>query len=313
MSVEILIDGYNLLHIAGLAHGRFHPRRFESSRQTLIQRLQQSLTPEELSHTTIVFDAHLSEHVDRRPLNLGGIQVLFSPRGRQADDLIEEILLAARQPEQILVVSSDRRLQRAARHARAGSVDSDTFMVELETRRENALHRSLEDETRPDSGAKSSSSPDLNGWPPEFADIDVEAVIREEEQRGPRHAPVRASGPLPSASSPTARNASPIPASSQASSPHSPSQASGPATGPASAATSQGGSAGTPEKSDSSPRRNVPDEPAADKISAADPDELSFWEQRIAELQEEPNSQRPAPQDRHREAFVPRKKRPGRS
>jgi hypothetical protein len=47
-------------------------------------------------------------------------------------------------------------------------------------------------------------------------------------------------------------------------------------------------------------------------LSEADPDELSFWEQRIAELQEEPDARRPAAQDRHRDASGPRKKRPGR-
>jgi len=214
MPVELLIDGYNLMHNAGFGHKSSGPGAFERARDRLLKRLQNSLSETERAHTSIVFDAQYAEQTDRRPLNLYGMTILFSPRGRQADDLIEMILAAHSHPQQVLVISSDHRLQRAARHARAGYLSSDSFLVELDGRKQESSEDTDESShSRCPNIPPEEQSPgaeELDCWLVEFRDVDVNALVREvqNESRSPAPDPPPAdkfnvaSGALPKASSP---------------------------------------------------------------------------------------------------------------
>ncbi len=181
MAVELIIDGYNLLHYAGLGNFRKGPRQFERARDQLLKRLKSRLTEEELVRTTVVFDAQYAEHADRRPMVLYGMSILFSVQGRQADDLIEDILCSSRNPRELRVVSSDQRLRQAARRMRAQEIDSDSFLVELESRAERRDQAKRE--------AELSSEPvvddeenllSIEYWLKEFGQIDIESLDRPE-------------------------------------------------------------------------------------------------------------------------------------
>jgi len=178
MDTELLIDGYNLLHHAGLRVGRLQKRTgsspFEQARDRLLKRLKDSLTEAERALTTIVFDAQHAEHVDRRPTIQFSMQVLFSAKGRQADDLIEEILCAHQQPRRVRIVSSDQRLRIAARAVGAASIDSDSFLVELDERRaDRGADRGRVSDIH-DAPPRNQSPPlTAEDWLKEFGDIDV--------------------------------------------------------------------------------------------------------------------------------------------
>lgn len=58
-------------------------------------------------------------------------EVLYAGPGRDADSLIERLIEAENAPRRLSVVSSDRRLQRAARRRRARVIPSDAFLVSL--------------------------------------------------------------------------------------------------------------------------------------------------------------------------------------
>ena len=124
----IIIDGYNLLHASGIFGAERGPRGFEQSRLALLDHLLELLGPE-AERTLVVFDA--AHDPDGLPARLqhGLIRVWFAREYPDADSLIEELL--ADDPNRgNVVVSSDRRLQVAARRQRATAIGSEQWLAE---------------------------------------------------------------------------------------------------------------------------------------------------------------------------------------
>lgn len=131
---DLLIDGYNLLHAAGLGRARYGRGDLQRARQALLRRLFQQLTPAEIARTAVVFDArhpppHLPPH-----WYIHGLRVVYAQPHGDADVLLEELIQGHSAPRQLTVVSSDHRLQRAATRRRAAAIDSDEFLDFLEHR-----------------------------------------------------------------------------------------------------------------------------------------------------------------------------------
>ena len=76
--------------------------------------------------TTIVFDAQQAPEGAPSEEMFAGMRVVFSV-GTDADSVIEQMLLEHSAPKQVLVVSSDHRLQRAATRRQAKWIESDRF------------------------------------------------------------------------------------------------------------------------------------------------------------------------------------------
>ena len=124
---------------------RHRPRRpraardLQGSREALLRFLAAAIDPKERPHTTIVFDAAdappgLAAH--RRLTK--GMTVRYASDYDDADALIEELIAANHVPRSLTVVSSDHRMQRAARRRRAPFVDSDVWFADAVRRRERA-------------------------------------------------------------------------------------------------------------------------------------------------------------------------------
>ena len=128
----LIIDGYNLMHAAGMARPSYGPGLLEKCRMRLLAFLSNRLTPSEQRRTTVVFDAADALYDVPERMKVQQMTVLFAPRGGDADSLIEELIAAHSAPRQVRVVSSDHRLQKAARRRRAGFIDSEEFVVELQ-------------------------------------------------------------------------------------------------------------------------------------------------------------------------------------
>ena len=143
MPIDVLIDGYNLLHAAGLAKAKYAPRELERRRARLLAKLKDLLDPAMLPRTTVVFDARLNPPPVRPDPPAGPITVIFAPRDREADDVVEELLAKHSSPKQVLVVSSDHRLHKAARRRGATAIDSDAFLDQLEVDRTVADSRGV--------------------------------------------------------------------------------------------------------------------------------------------------------------------------
>ena len=129
--MPLLIDGYNLLNATGIVGRGVGPPSLGRSRLALLNFLAASVDPRELTHTTVVFDAHDAPPGLPRVVQHGGIVVRFAAKHETADELIEELIRADSAPRRLVVVSSDHEIQRAARRRRAKAVNSETWYSEL--------------------------------------------------------------------------------------------------------------------------------------------------------------------------------------
>jgi predicted RNA-binding protein with PIN domain len=63
--------------------------------------------------------------------NLFNLEVVFSGTSREADDVIEKLILENTAPKSLIVVSSDRRIKTAANKRKADAVDCVDFWTEV--------------------------------------------------------------------------------------------------------------------------------------------------------------------------------------
>lgn len=132
---DLLIDGYNLLHAAGLARRSYGPGEFDKTRRRLLKLLAGQLFPRELQRTTVVFDAPEQSLGPSPPTVIHGIRVIFAGGEGDADAVIERLIESNTAPRRLHVISSDHRIQRAARRRRSKFFDSDQFLDRIVRRR----------------------------------------------------------------------------------------------------------------------------------------------------------------------------------
>jgi uncharacterized protein len=158
----ILIDGYNLLHASGV-FGSGGRTPLESSREALLDWLGAELTDAQRQRTTIVFDAREAPPGLPRSGEKHGMRICFAPRGHEADELLEELIQEHSAPRSLTVISSDHRIQRAARRRRAKPLDSDQWVASLRQ------HSSAD---RQSPGTAPEPSPDdIRTWLDEFTQL----------------------------------------------------------------------------------------------------------------------------------------------
>jgi predicted RNA-binding protein with PIN domain len=127
----LLIDGYNLLHVTGIFAEAGPGTELHRTRLALLKFLAGTIDRRERRHTAIVFDAAGAPPGLPRQMMHEGITVHFAQRHSDADEMIEELLEECAAPRNLLVVSSDHRVQRAARHCGASYVDSEAWYRDL--------------------------------------------------------------------------------------------------------------------------------------------------------------------------------------
>jgi uncharacterized protein len=147
--MSLIIDGYNLLYMAGIVGQGRGPGGLERSRLALLNFLAESLTPQEIAKTIVVFDAKEAPWGAPNTVEHRGLSVQFAARWPDADCLIEELILRDSAPRRLTVVSSDHRLQRAARRRKATAVDSDVWYGELVKKRSARLNKAQKISERP--------------------------------------------------------------------------------------------------------------------------------------------------------------------
>jgi hypothetical protein len=78
----------------------------------------------------LIFDSG-GEYKPASKQTRGGITIQYAPHGKTADELIVSCLQKSKHPQQILVVTSDRRVQSKAKQVRAKVISSTDFAAEL--------------------------------------------------------------------------------------------------------------------------------------------------------------------------------------
>lgn len=125
--MPLLIDGYNLMYAAGIDGGGRGPGGLERSRYALIYFIAGALSDSERGQSTIVFDAAGAPPGLPATLFVDGLTVRFARGYGNADEMLEELIAADHSPRKLTVVSSDHRVQRAAKRRRATAVDSEVW------------------------------------------------------------------------------------------------------------------------------------------------------------------------------------------
>jgi predicted RNA-binding protein with PIN domain len=164
--MSLIIDGYNLMHAAGmLGGGRGRgPGTLEKARLALLNVLAESLPADEVPKTTVVFDARHAPPGVASATTHHGLSVRFAAEQEDADELIEELIRADSAPRRLTVVSSDHRLQTAARRRRATAVDSETWFDDL------LRARRQRKQVRPESPSEEISEGEVEFWLREFGE-----------------------------------------------------------------------------------------------------------------------------------------------
>lgn len=145
----LIIDGYNLMHAWGLARGRYGPGDLERLRERFLHQLANRLGDDDRSRATIVFDAGTLAPLDvPTEQTYKDMRILFARKDENADARIEQLVKEHSAPKQIRVVSSDRRLQIAARRRRGRFVTSEEFVLELEKHPQPATAPEISDELK---------------------------------------------------------------------------------------------------------------------------------------------------------------------
>jgi predicted RNA-binding protein with PIN domain len=121
----LLIDGYNLLHaVQGILE--------QSTEITDVQlcRIIGEYLYRSKGKGSIIFDG-IGPKDKSGFNNLFNLEVVFSGTNREADDVIEKLILQNTAPKNLSVISSDRRLKDAAKKRKANAVDCVDFWLDM--------------------------------------------------------------------------------------------------------------------------------------------------------------------------------------
>lgn len=190
--MTLIIDGYNFLHGANIVAEGPGAYTLEKSRRSLLRFVASVVPKSKRSATTVVFDGKEAPPGLSRVGEFAGIQVMFSEPGTEADDLIEELILADSAPRRLLVVSSDHRIQRAAARRQAKSIDSEVWYHQQRPS-PDAINAELTRETDADAAGPSRlTEAEVADWLSEFGEFDVADIQNEidtAERRRPASKP----------------------------------------------------------------------------------------------------------------------------
>lgn len=168
MSLLLLIDGYNIAQPVAPARNP-DPRWLERQRNVLLRDLTNHVGQAVRERTCVVFDAADPPRDRPHRYSHHGIDVRFAVGYLSADDLLEEIIREHHTPKRLMVVSSDHRVQIAARRRGAKHFDSQPWIDDLT---DGILHLAIE--LTPQSGGAGQGGP-----PPRKPRIEDESEVAD--------------------------------------------------------------------------------------------------------------------------------------
>ena len=173
-SLWLLVDGYNVVApIAAPAIGS-KDDWLHQQRMLLIRRLSDHLPARVCARTCVVFDAANPPRDRDSRFVINDVEVRFAIGYPEADDLIEELIDAQSAPKRLMVVSSDHRVQAAARRRGCASCDSDQWLDRLLDGRPWLAEGVIVEESGPQGREGESEKPqavdgdDVQDWMSEF-------------------------------------------------------------------------------------------------------------------------------------------------
>ena len=178
--MAILIDGYNLLHATGIVGRGDGPGGLHRSRQALLNFLVASLDEKELAQAVIVFDASGAPPGLPATVDHQGLTVHYARDYPDADTMLEFLIARHQTPRELTVVSSDHRVQRAAKRRRSIATDSDLWYAELIRRRRRDTSQNDLPVAKP--GGEIDPT-EVMYWTEQFAQMPADINPAEEEKK----------------------------------------------------------------------------------------------------------------------------------
>jgi hypothetical protein len=130
MQRHLIVDGYNLLKGAP-RYAADVSRDVGGARERLIADL--GARAAEGERVTVVFDGGANPHSDGEPVSVGGVTVVFSPAGVDADTVIEALAAEARAVgEPTEIVTSDAATRWTSMGGAVTVTRASAFALELE-------------------------------------------------------------------------------------------------------------------------------------------------------------------------------------
>ncbi|MDG1898380.1 MAG: NYN domain-containing protein [Phycisphaerales bacterium] len=118
--MKVILDTYNALHTTGI----LPPELAGMDAAGLVE----ALSGGRWARNQVLLVCDGSPPPGQRAIHSGGIRTIYAGSGCEADDLIEQLIERSDAPGQLLVVSSDRRIVKAARRRRCHTMDSPAFL-----------------------------------------------------------------------------------------------------------------------------------------------------------------------------------------
>jgi uncharacterized protein len=137
------IDGYNVIHHCAQL-GPLARRDFEAARETLIEQLARFCAATGDS-ATLVFDGRGRRLEPVRPSKAApGVQIVYAPRDRSADAVIERMAYHAENRRELVVVSADRGIRDLCRGLGTLVMDATNFLRTVEDVLARSRHHLIE-------------------------------------------------------------------------------------------------------------------------------------------------------------------------
>lgn len=122
---SVIIDGYN---VTGLLHGDMHRER-----QRLVEAMA-AYRRRKGHDITVVFDGWKDGRGHESRSVVGGVSVVFTGIGEKADSVIKKTV--SNSPAPMIVISSDREIQKHAWAHGSTPIDSEDFLNAIERKTE---------------------------------------------------------------------------------------------------------------------------------------------------------------------------------
>jgi len=158
----ILVDGYNVLFALGMIPAQVRPGDLQHARQHLLTLLANGLGTK-ANRCIVVFDATRNPPKKSGDMFFRGIEVRFTRRREEADDMLAGLIKQCSAPKQLTVISSDHQLVESARRRKAASVKAEKFLEWLEKQQKSPLPLAPSSAVEPD---------EREAWLREFGHLD---------------------------------------------------------------------------------------------------------------------------------------------
>ena len=178
-----LIDGYNLMHAMGAISGKeAGPEVFRRKRRRFLTLLADAIGVEQARETTVVFDANSPPADFDLETAYKGLTLIFALGDENADARIEQLIAHHSAPKSLTVVSTDRRIRRAATRRKARAMTADAFLDLIERPRSQEKRDGASD-AHPSSRTPDQNSPlstdEAAYWLEEFGELEDTPETRE--------------------------------------------------------------------------------------------------------------------------------------